>query len=308
MKSFFFNRTVGFCMLVVTLAACQKEITRPELRSDELSAARGGEGSGSCKLTTYDLNFGNGIFSQLDEYTYEGGKLKDWLVFYGGYYRMEYHTNGRMKRASYYFDDALVNTIDFVYEGNRVVLEIWRDALTDEVIDEVTNTYNQRGLIVKSVSPGYDYEVLYDYDQKGNVTRWRLIVGGSIQQQGEYTYEKPIRNPIRTIDGLAYQFGYSNGAAFSGPDWYTSERITLFDGNGDPSVFFDLDPGETAFISRPGNLPSQGTYTDILTQLPYVINFEFNACGNDVNQKKARSNPGKNAAGQRQLLKKHLGY
>ncbi len=295
-------------MLVVTLFSCQKDIADPERRANEISAAQGGAESGSCKLTAFDLNFGDGVYTQFEEYTYENGKLRDWLVFYGGYYRMEYNTNGTMKRALYYFDDDLVNTIDFVYEDNRIVMEIWRDALTNDIIDEVVNTYNQRGLIVKSVSPAYDYEVLYDHDQKGNVTRWRFIGGGSIQQQGEYTYEKPIRNPLRTVDGLAYQFGYANGAAFSGPDWYTSERITLFDENGDPSVFYDLDPAATEFVSRPGNMPSQGTYTDLLTQLPNVARFEYNACGNDFNQKTARSDPGKNAAGQRQALKKRLSY
>jgi hypothetical protein len=292
-----FMRTLGVCLAVLSLAACQKEISEPATTTDALEASRALKENGSCKVTAYELIYDAAGIVQLDEYTYKNGRLYEWFVSYGGFFRMEYDHRGRMTGSKYYVGTDLVYTIEFIRRNNRVEQEIWRDGITGDVVDEVTNEYNQRGQIIKSTSPGFDYFVLYDHDQKGNVLRWRFYSGGVLTDEGVYTYNTNAKNPEADIKGLDYQFAYSNGALFSGPNWYSSEKITLFDPNGDPTVLYDLDPSKTIFNLRKGNLPDLVTFTDRTTQSIYTTRFEYKACNDDCNERSARSNPGLNQAG-----------
>jgi hypothetical protein len=308
MKRFMFLRAACLCLLVVSLNACQKEISESSLTEDEIASASGHDQSASCKLTSNLLEFDNGAFTQLDEFTYKNGRLDEWIVSYGGSFQIQYYQNGRMKRSVYKFEGDDIYYIDFVYENNRIVKEIWTDPVTGDLADEVTNSYNQRGQIVSSSSVAFDYVVLYDWDQKGNVTRWRVFFSGQVAEQGEYTYTSDARSPFSTINGLTYLFGYANGALFTSKNMYDSEKITQFDENGVPSVIWDLDRQQTQFYFRAGRLPATGNYVDKLSAAPYVIQFAYEACGDNRDKHNARSNPGKNRAGQLGKQAKPRGY
>jgi hypothetical protein len=303
-----FLRAACLCLLVVSLNACRKEISASSLTEDEIASASGRDQSASCKLTSNLLEFDNGAFTQLDEFTYKNGRLDEWIFGFGGSFFMQYYPNGRMKRSVYKIDGEEINYIDFIYENNRVVKELWIDVATGDQFDEVTNNYNQRGQIISSSSVFYDYLVLYDWDQKGNVTRWRIFLSGNLVEQGEYTYASDARSPFSTINGLTYLFGYVNGALFTSKNMYDSEKVTLSYENGVPIVLWDLDRQQTQFDFRAGRLPVIGNYVDKLSAAPYVNQFAYEACGDNFDKRSARSNPGKNRAGQLGKQAKPRGY
>src|SRR5687768_6107075 len=135
------NFMQGFVMLITLFFAvsCQKESKSPQ-NGTQPSASKP-ESAGSCRLTSYDYYDGIGDFHNIDYFTYKNGLVDDVLTYYGVRYNMEYNKQGKLIAARAYDGTTLLAIITFVYERNRVTQEIWRDATTGEIVDELFLTY-----------------------------------------------------------------------------------------------------------------------------------------------------------------------
>ncbi len=134
-------------------------------------------------------------------YTYNNRGLVDrWNVSYlNGYLKMEYNKEGRLVKSRYYSGGALVNTIVFFYENNRVVKETWYAGDTKQKEDKIFYSYNKNGMVWKSRSFIGDYGSIYKYTPDGgSVNEWYFYVGGKLNYEQHYTYLKKILLTTKT--------------------------------------------------------------------------------------------------------------
>ncbi len=271
-----------FAMLFFT--GCKKEGTdlTDQLQMKTFDAKS--EEGGACQLTKWSSYDGINDIEFIDEATFKKSLVDEWSTSYGVIYKMEYGNNGKMKIARAYYDAILINTIDFIYKNNKVVKEIWYAGNTQNIEDEVTNTYNEKGQLIKSQSIAYDYIVLNKYNSHGDLESWNYFVGGLLNQNGVYTYNEEIKNPIASArPGIAYNFAWANSAFLTGKRWYSSEKITLYDPSGNPFVIYDLDPGKTKWVKGQQNNPLRVDYVDAITGGSIIGSFEYANCGGSSN-------------------------
>lgn len=243
------------------------------------SAARSGEG-GACRLTQYNYYDAIHDYSQIDYFSYKNRLVDEWTTFYGWVYKMEYDGNRKMKIARAYAGGELAYTIQFVYKNNKVVKEIWYNGNTQEIADEVTNTYNVKGQLIKNQSLNGDYYVINTYTPQGYLESWHFFVGGVPVQKNIYTYNDNFKNPYESArPGIEYSFAWSNSAFGAGNRWYSSEKAFFYDENGDPFVYYDQDANQTHWISSEQNYPLRADYVDLLSGGSIVNSFEYENCG-----------------------------
>ena len=75
-----------------------------------------------------------------------------------------------------YDGQTLLYEIHFIYNKNKVVKEIWYDANTHQVIDEVNNSYNQQGEMIRNESTTQNYYVTYTYTTQGDLESWFFFI------------------------------------------------------------------------------------------------------------------------------------
>jgi len=205
---------------------------------------------------------------------------------------MEYNKQGKLIASRVYDGTTLLATITFVYEQNTVVQEIWRDAITEEVIDEVFLTYDQKGNLVRNESFLLEYYTTYTYTNDGKLQSWKIFEFGLPLILAEYTYGQNIKNPYQSLNGLDYSFWFTNSGfgIKSGNRWYSSENVTLYDENGDPFIYYENDPAQTVWQSGKQHYPIQADYVDINTQLPIITSFQYENCEPGQTSNNARLN------------------
>ncbi|MEP7376577.1 MAG: hypothetical protein ABI675_24480 [Chitinophagaceae bacterium] len=291
-KKIFFTATVLLTQLLF-FPSCQKEATeKHKVISEQATAGKSGR-DGNCRVMQYYLYDFIHAHEQIDNYTYKNGLVDEWTTFYGTTYKMAYYHDGRMKMAGAYVDGELLNTIFFVYKNDKVVKEIWYLGNTQEVDDVVVNTYNKKGQIIKNESLNYDYYTLNTYTPQGDLKSWLFFVGGKPAQKGEYTFNKEIKNPLRSArPGIGYSFAWANSAFGAGDRWYSSERMMFYDESGNTSISYDLNPRKTEWTSGEHNYPLLAGYTDILTGGSIINSFKYENCNgknNDYESKAQRT-------------------
>jgi len=284
------STVMAFVLLLFT--GCQKETQLNEETGIQLSTAKPAN-AGGCRLTMYHLYDPISDYHHINNFTYKNGLLDEWTVSYGLVFKMDYDKTGKMKSAKVFDGDELVNTIHFIYSNNKVVKEIWYLGNTQVIDDEVINTYNQRGQMIKNESLFYDYYTTYTYlAANGELDSWLFYMGGNPIQKGDYIASRRYKNPFRAVPGLDYVFGYANSGSFSWNSWYSSEKITYYDEGGNPSVHYDLDPAQTTWVVGSQNYPVQANYKDRLSSETITNTFEYENCPGSVN--KTSLAPGEN--------------
>jgi hypothetical protein len=306
------NFMQGFVMSFVFLFAvsCQKESKSPQESSTQANASKP-ESAGSCRLTSYDYYDGIGDFHDIDLFTYKNGLVDD-VVFtsFGQRFNMEYNKQGKLIASRVYDGTTLLYIITFVYEKNRIVQEIWRDGITGEIVDEVFLTYDQKGNLARNESFNQGYFVTYTYTNDGRLESWKYFYAGLPAIMGEYTYEQNIKNPFRSLNGLNYGFWFINSGfgIGSGSRWYSSEKVSFYDENGNSNVYYEQDASQTVSQLGKQHYPMQVDYFDINTDLPITNTFQYENCegGQPSTTSRINQNFGSKNSGAVNKIRPHL--
>ena len=289
MKKILSTRLSLLLFTILFLTNCRKETTEViplNEENAEESMQRGSDHDRDCRLTMYNYYDAFNDYSQIDYFSYKKGMVDEWLTSYGSLYKMEYDRNEKLKIARMYDGETLTYTIKFIYKNNKVVKEIWYDGNTNVVADEVINTYNQKGEMIRNESINFDYYVTNTYTNEGNLKSYFYFSGGLPNQKGEYTYRSEFKNPYGAMPGIEYSFPYTNSAFGTGKNWPSSEKITLYDEEGNPSVYYDQDPRQTVWQPGPKKYPLMATYIDRINGGTITNTFEYENCSghNDDSQ------------------------
>jgi len=279
-KHFNLPRMAIFCVILV-MTGCQKN-TNPEdpSFSEEPTASDLQPGSnGNCRLTEYDYYDGVSDYHNIEHVSFkENGFVDEWTTPFGIVFKMDYNIKGQLKTAMGYENDVLVYTVQFEYQENRVVRETWYQGNTDVIDDVVEYSYNLKGQMIKNISHNYDYYTTYTYTASNDVKSWFFFVGDTPAVKGEYTYTGSVKNPFKTWKGISHNFPYANPAFASTERWYISEKITLYDEDGNPLVLYDQDPSQTTWETGHEHLPTRINYVDIQTGTAMYDGFEYENC------------------------------
>lgn len=270
-----------FLFTLLTLTNCRKEtteVTPLKEESSEQSMERGSNHGRDCRLTMYNFYDAVHDYSQIDYFSYKKGKVDEWLASYGSLFKMEYDNDDRLKIAKMYDAEVLINTIKFIYRNNRVFKEIWYEGNTNVVADQVIYAYNRKGEMIRNESMTYDYYVTYTYTNEGNLKSWFYYSGGLPSQKAEYTYRSEFKNPLEARPGIPYSFPYINAGFGAGKNWYSSEKSTLYDEDGNPSVYYDEDPRLTTWERGPKNYPAKASHVDRISGGSITEMFEYENC------------------------------
>ena len=267
-------------MAILFVAGCQKEaIQLPENNSKEITAAKGSS-SGGCRMTMYDYYVSFDDYHQIENITYKNGLVDEWTNFNGYTYKMEYDVKKKLKISRAYDGETILYTIHFIYKNNKVIKEIWYAGDTEDIDDEIFYTYNRRGYMIRGESFNYDFFVTYEYFPDGGLQNWFFYIGGLPYIKGEYTYCDFYKNPFLATPGVDYTFVYTNSGfgAGIGKRWYSSEKFTLYDENGTPSVYYEQDPKKTKWQVGKQNYPLYVEYPLKGGNSPIFNTFEYENC------------------------------
>lgn len=289
------TRHVVMLTLLFLSFGCQKqEVNNPDLISEASARGSGLENSTGCRLSSYDFYNANGDYHQTENYVYKNGLVDKWYTWFGGVFTMEYNSKGKMVRSRFYIDDALLNTIDFIYEKGKVVHEIWYDGGTQDIADEVYFTYNAKGEMIMVESKISDFITRNTFSANGDLLSWFTTVGGLPYFKGEYVYTKQIKNPLKQRPGIDFDFPYFNPTGWD-KSWIASEKITAYDENGTPFVTYEADPSRTQWQLGYQQFPTLVEYIEKNTGYYSAVTMVMENCGQEnaggvkiINQRMAR--------------------
>ena len=271
---------------IMFVTSCQKETEQLSEESSKKFTEATAKAEGNCDLISYD--FYNGIADEhhIDNFSYKDGLIDEWNAYYGIRYKMIYDKKRKIIASKAYLENDLLYNIQFIYENNKVIKEIWRDAITNELLDEVFLTYNNHGDLIRNESFLLDNYTTYTYTANGRLKTWQIFFGGPPVEMAEYSYNSPHKNPYTTITGLDYSFGYTNSGFGRGLGnrWYSSEKITLYDEHGAPFTYYDQNPDKTVWQDGKENYPIFADYTDRVSSLHITNSFEYD-CNKIQNSK-----------------------
>jgi hypothetical protein len=277
-------RTWHVVMLAVFILSvgCQKqEFNDPGLISDASAGGPGQDNSTGCRLTSFDFYNADGAYHQIENYVYKNGRAYEWHTWWGGLYKMEYNDKGVLIRSWLFDGGMLVNTIDFIYQKDKVVHEIWYDGGSQDVADEVFYTYNSKGEMTMAQSTVSDYKTVNTFAANGDQISWFVSFGGLPYMRADYVYTKQIRNPLIQRPGIEYEFPYINPSFIAGNSWIASEKITMFDEAGNPVVTYDADPLLTKWHLGDQQFPTLVEYAGVGNSGYSSVSFVMENCGQE---------------------------
>ncbi|MFM9910185.1 MAG: hypothetical protein ACKVOW_12585 [Chitinophagaceae bacterium] len=286
MKKILSTRLSLLLFIILFVTNCRKETRAPGTLDEVFRQQQKDnkhEKGNDCRLTIYDYYDAINDFSQIDQYSYKNGLVDEWLPFYGILYKIEYDNKKKLKTARAYDGATLMNTIQFIYQKNKVIKEIWYAGNTNQVDDEVNYVFNQKGQMIYNESISFGYSVTYTYYENGNLKSWFYYEGGLPNSKAEYTYRNKFNNPFNARPGIFYSFAWANAAFGTGENWYSSEKITLYDELGNPSVYYDQNPKKTVWQVGEKKYPLKATYVDALSGGIITNSFEYENCSEKDN-------------------------
>jgi hypothetical protein len=270
-----------FSLLVII--GCQKEITESPV-NDKAEDGAASENTAnrnikenSCRLVSLDWSAGG---AGLWQFHYnEKGLADQWSIDYGyGVIeeKMYYDKNNRLIKADeVYFGSNYVYQL--YYTGNRLTRITRTGVDFPDDVQDFLFTYNKKGQVIRQDDDNLDAHVLMEYDHMGNCTRTDLYFGSDLVYSDNYTFEKPIKNPMLNVPGIEIGFLAYGGTYVSNKRWLTSNRTVIAD-NGVPVVFNDYDPSKTIANNDRHNLPLSVNYFDRISGTSFDIVFDYENC------------------------------
>jgi hypothetical protein len=266
-------------LMVSVFTACERSIDLTSRTADVKRAAANEASNSKCRLMF--TNYGDGYFTETYAYNEEGLVSDFRLDLFGEFYlhtTMEYDEHGRMVKGGATFDNVNYYDIVFEYESNRIITETWYEAGTSNIVDIVTNAYNNKGQIVKRDNPPYDWYAAFEYDNVGNVIKneWRFDNGDFIFRN-EFSYGMPIKDPSTARAGMQHNWWVL--LEIPGPNAPLEQDQIVDDGAGGEFRIYDEDPAKTVITPTAQNLEGSKLSWDDAFGGEYYQYWEYENCG-----------------------------
>ena len=152
---------------------------------------------GQCRLTSAIRDNAYGEFLQYNS----RGLVSEWKEDYfdGFPYVVSYTYDifGRLKTGhvvNYY--TGATNDVKYQYQGNRLIKHTIYETGTNTVVNEIVNTYNYRGQIIRRGSTMFPVYCTFSYNFLGNNTLVNYYVNDALYLKEEFTYRQFNRNPF----------------------------------------------------------------------------------------------------------------
>ena len=283
MKKNLFN-TISLALFTVFLfVSCQKEIKEsPAINTSKDGAVTletaNKEEKNSCRLVSLDWSAGG---AGLWQFHYnEKGLADQWKIDYG---------YGVIEEKMYYDKNNLLIKADEIYFGSNYVYQFYYTGkrltrITTTGVDfpgdvkDFRLTYNKKGQNIRQDEDNLDTHVVMEYDHMGNCIRTDIYFGSDLYYSDNYTFEKPIKNPMLNVPGIEIGFLAYGGTYVSNKRWFTTNRTVIYD-NGVPFIFNDYDPSKTVPNTGGHNLPNSVNYYDRVSEGSINITFGYDNCG-----------------------------
>jgi hypothetical protein len=215
----------------------------------------------------------------VDHYSYKDGLVDEWATWYGSTYKLEYDENNRLTRARAFDGDVQFASIDFLYDNNRVVRELWYEGTSDVVYDDLVYIYDRKGQIIIAESALLGYRTDNVYTRDGDLESYKLYQDGMPVFSGHYTYDTHNKSPLHNgTPGVYHNFPYINTTFGQSKWWYSSEKIILYDEFGTASVYYDEDPAQTQWNLGSNGLAELVEYTDGISGADLSVGFGYENC------------------------------
>jgi len=270
-------------VLLLVIPGCRKDmpVDEPTVSPDQLQAKPGDSDDGprQCRLIFDDRD---GVYGNFFHYNRKG-LVDNWKVdYYDGYpdvYNFTYDNRDHLKTGHVVFNyNGSSFDVKYQYQGNKLVRETWYAAGTNNIVDDIVNTYNSRDQIIKRRSIPKNIYCTFAYDLLGNNTLVNFYIDDALYLKEEYTHQRYNRNPLTSLDGIPvilpyYDFVISNW-------WETSQKWTVYDEAG-ATVIIDLDPKTAVMKLGPQHfLKSVSNFDRAIQQYTKAV-FEYENCGKD---------------------------
>jgi hypothetical protein len=271
------------------LYSCQKESIYPEKdlsdalskESKDQSAALNKESNNKCRLVYSD--FDNGFITETYGYNAKGlvDNIKnDFMGSIYVYATMEYDNKDKFIKGTISYDDITYYDMVFEYQNKQIIREVTYEPGTTNMIDLVTNTYNNKGQLVRREDAVYDLYTTFEYDAAGNNTKsdCRFISSDFLLARIVYHFNKHIKDAETARPGLS-----------SCNWWYINEIISPFepterdeywgDGEGGEFLAYDEDPAKTVINPTTQNLAGDRLSFDNIFGVEKYHYWVFENCG-----------------------------
>lgn len=265
-------------MFVLVLSACKKDMPAEAANAGEDATGKSADASrfGQCRLSSAIRDNAYGEFLKYNN----RGLVREWKEDYfdGLPYVITYSYDmvGRLKTGHVVDNyNNLTRDVKYQYQGNRLMKHIIYEAGTNTVDNEIVNTYNNRGQIIRRGSTMFPVYCTFSYDWLGNNTLVNYYVDGTLYLKEEYTHRQFNRNPFLAAHGIPY-VTFTYDFVFS-KWWETSQKFTFYD-NGIPSVAVDLDPATAALTLGPQQYLTSITNFDRAIQENTSAYFTYENC------------------------------
>ncbi len=269
------------CLFLLMFTSCKKEVFEETQNAEEMNAAMQGStdaGSrfGKCRLTSAIRDNVYGEFLQYNN----RGLVSEWKEdYFDGYpyvINYEYDFFGRLKSAHVTDNFSGLSTdVKYKYQGNRLIKQTIYEAGTNNILNEIVNTYNNQGQIIKRGSTMFPVYCTFTYNWMGNNPLVNYYVDGFLLLKEEFAYLQFNRNPFLAAHGIPY-VTYRYDFLFS-KWWQTSEKYTVYD-NGVATVTLDLDPSTVEMTLGAQQYLTSVSNVDRLTGQTTSAYFSYDNC------------------------------
>jgi YD repeat-containing protein len=268
------RRRVLFTVALV-LVGCRADTSAPDpdaTRNLITDAAAADRQLQRCQVLR---NLGQDGFLQTIRYDNRGlvSRWEDGI----GTYLPQYDASGRLTRARYVLNDLASATIFYRYQGPRIERETWFLSGTEVVLDELVNTWDARGQLVRRESVPFGVFTTFQYDAMGNAFQVDVRgAGGFLLLSNTYAFTAPIKSPDLTLRGLPYGPQFIN-YVFN-PRRQTAAKAVVSDPQGNLITLFDQDPARSVLVAGQQNFALYQNFFDKLSGTFYAQTWTYQQC------------------------------
>jgi len=275
-------------ILLLAISGCKKDLPEESaVSTDQLNGKTGAseERQRQCRLIFDDRD---GVYGNFFHYN-SRDLVDEWKIdYYDGYpdvYNFTYDNLNRLKTGHVVFNySGRAFDLKYFFQGDRLVRETWYETGTTNVVDDIVNTYNFRGQIIKRRSIPKNIYCSFTYDFLGNNPLVNFYVDDVLLLKEEYTHRQYNRNPLTSLNGIPVVLPYYDFVISSW--WETSQKWTIYE-DGIGSVIIDMDPRTVQMELGPQLfLTSVSNFDRAIQQNTRAI-FEYENCGRSHNSKPA---------------------
>jgi hypothetical protein len=282
----------SFLVMALVFTSCERSIDTAGKSSGIYPASANKAATSKCRLTY--SNYVDGFSTEFYEYNEEGLVKKVKNDYFGGVYiyaTMQYDSKGRIITGTASYDDITYYDMAFEYENNRIVREITYEPGTSNIIDLATNTYNNKGQIIRREDAIYDLYTEFEYDSEGNniVSDLKYLSSDYLVVRIVFHYDQHVKSPFTARPGVPHNWWYINEV--TSPLVPTERDEYWGDGAGGEFLAFDEDPAKTVINPTAQNFAGDRLIFDNIFGVENYQYWEYENCGgkNELNSRSSKS-------------------